>query len=176
MFNLTQPKIMNIRVSNQLTDREAARILREADRTTRRASTSSERARAESAKSKATVMDCQTLVQTFEEAQESFDQAMEERLELEQQIEQHERELALAAVDEQMNNKTIEFELRKKRRMLINTNRRLNDTNRVLEAKVAENERRQLAQVAYELNAQRNTLENKYKHHDELKLRNFKLF
>ena len=58
MFNLTQPKIMNIRVSNQLTDREAARILREADRTTRRASTSSERARAESAKSKATVMDC----------------------------------------------------------------------------------------------------------------------
>ena len=46
MFNLTQPKIMNIRVSNQLTDREAARILREADRTTRRASTSSERARA----------------------------------------------------------------------------------------------------------------------------------
>ena len=90
-------------------------------------------------------MNVKHMVNTLEEAEASFDKAMEERLELEMQIEQQERQLALAAVDEQIDNQAIMFDLITKRRALIDSNRRLSETNRVLAAAQAENERKRLA-------------------------------
>ena len=75
---------------------EAARILAEADRTTRKASTSSERARRANTAAEEELANVHEVIMTYEEAQAAFDQAMEDRLELEQQIEAHERELAEA--------------------------------------------------------------------------------
>ena len=70
---------------------DAARILAEADRTTRKASTSSERARRANTAAEEELVNVHQVIMTYEEAQAAFDQAMEDRLTLEQEIEEHER-------------------------------------------------------------------------------------
>ena len=64
-------------------------------------------------------MNVKNLVNTMEEAEAAFDRAMEERLELEMQIEEQERLLALQAVDEEIDNQEVMTNLITKRRALI---------------------------------------------------------
>ena len=75
---------------------DAASILAEADRTSRKASTSSERARRVSEAATMELDNVRNVFRTYQEAQEAFDAAMDERLQLEMEIEEHERELAEA--------------------------------------------------------------------------------
>ena len=64
-------------------------------------------------------MNVKNLVNTLDEAEAAFDRAMEERLELEMQIEEQERLLALQAVDEEIDNQEVMTNLITKRRALI---------------------------------------------------------
>ena len=81
---------------NEADQDEVARILNECNRIERKASTSSERAARVSKATSIVLDDVKRIFASYEEAQDAFDAAMTERLELEEQIEAHERELAEA--------------------------------------------------------------------------------